>query len=104
MPGKDRRDEEKQLMTKLEAMKEAARRDGWDPAMIERGFQRIVLANALPCDAYDELLAGEVEPYIERQMTVKREVDTLRQMSPPALVKQIDGYVAAFLAEKSKNN
>lgn len=70
-------------MTKLEAFKEAARRDGDTPAEIERGFQNVILAGALPADAHDQITAGEEEAFISLHLAKKRRSDFLSKTFPP---------------------
>jgi hypothetical protein len=69
-------------MTKLEAIKEVARRDGATPAEIEIGIRRVMLANAFPFGPHEEIPAGEEEAFILMNLERKRTVDFMAQNFP----------------------
>ena len=73
-------------MTKLEACKEAARRDGASEEQITHFFDKIALAGAFPDDIHDEIPRGKEEAEIERQIALKRKMKN----PPPGARKELE--------------
>jgi len=69
-------------MTKLEAWKEVALRDGHTPEYVKNMFEKVVLDGALPPDAYEQIPGGSEESFIQKHLGIKRKADFLRQTSP----------------------
>jgi len=60
-------------MTKIDCMKEAARRDGDSEEKIERLFRLAVIEGMIPDDADEQVPRDEQEEYILEQLEMKRE-------------------------------